>query len=131
MPRGTLVFLQHSLAVSVAGPLVGMVLFFVILPGMLVTLIFLPLVLLGAYQIGLVPAFLTSIVLFFTRTRLKRSLAVVVTALAAAAFGAVWTYWVIPVGKDHRLHITIIGVAAAASLFFSIPKWDGRQPLGQ
>ena len=130
MPRGTIAFIQHSLAVSVAGPLAGMVLYFVIAPGMLVTLVFLPVVLLGAYQIGLIPAFLTSIVLFFARTRLKRSLAVLVTAIAAATFGAIWAYWMFPVDTDHRLHMKISVVSAAASLMFSIPKWDGRQPLG-
>jgi hypothetical protein len=131
MPQNIPAFFVHSLAVSVAGPLVGVVLFFVVMPSMLWTLIFLPLVLLGAYQIGLIPAFLTSIVLFFARTHLKRPLAALVTAIAAATFGAAWVYWLVPVGQNHSLHITLIAVSAAASLFFSVPKWDGRQPLGQ
>jgi hypothetical protein len=129
MPRGTMAFLQHTLTVSVAGPLVGTGLVFLVVPGMLVTVIFLPFVLLGAYQVGLVPAFLTSIVLFFARMRLRKPMAVLVSAVAAAMFGAIWTYWIIPVGMNHHLHWTIIAISAAASLFFSIPKWDGRQPL--
>lgn len=129
MTRGALAFLQHSLAVSVAGPLVGMVLFFVIAPGMLVTLFWLPLVLLAAFQIGLVPAFLTSIVLFFARTRLERIWTVLVTAVAAAVFGAIWTYWLLPDLRDHSLLMSITAVSAAASIVFSVPKWDGRQPL--
>jgi hypothetical protein len=127
MPRGTLAFLQHSLAISVVGPLVGLVAFFFIAPGLLFfALLALPFAFAAAYSVGLVPAFLTSIVLFLARRHFGKLMTVVITAVAAALFATIWVLWVFP-GPHHQARsflVFIAAVSAGTSLIFSIPKWD-------
>src|SRR5690349_4637082 len=97
MPRSVRALLQQSLAISVAAPLVGMVVFFAIWPGLLVFAVFAaPFVFAATYAVGFVPAFLTSLVLFFARPRLGRLMRVEVTAAAASLFATTWVLWMFP-----------------------------------
>lgn len=131
MPRGVVDFLKQSLAISLAGPLVGLIVLIAIRPGLLAlaALTFtLPFLVLGAWAVGSVPAFFTSIVLYFVRSRIKWLPTVFVTAVAAAGFGATWVYW-IGNGRDgysSDFPVFVAALSAAASLMFSVPKWDAR-----
>ena len=129
MPRSIRDFLQQSLAVSIAGPLVGMVAFFALQPGLLFFAIFaLPLVFAATYAVGLVPAFLTSVVLFLARPRFGKLVTVLVTAAAAALFATIWVIWMFPGrhGQAPNVRVFIAAVSAGASLIFSVPKWDAK-----
>ena len=131
MRRAVLDFLKQSLAMSLAGPLVGLIVLIAIQPGLLAlaALTFtLPFLVLGAWAVGSVPAFLTSIVLYFARSRLDKISTVLVSAGAAAGFGATWVYWIghgRP-GYSSEFIMFVAPVSAAASLMFSVPKWDAR-----
>jgi hypothetical protein len=124
-------FLKQSLAISVAGPMVGLIVVIVIRPGLVALAaltLTLPFLVLGAWVVGSVPAFFTSIVLYFARSRLGRLSTVLVTASAAAGFGAAWTLFAFrdAHGQPANFPIFIAALSAAASLMFSVPKWDAR-----
>jgi hypothetical protein len=124
-------FLKQSLAISVGGPLAGLLVVIAVRPGLLVLAAFtftLPFMVLGAWFVGSVPAFFTSVVLYFARSRLGRLSTVLVTAVAAAGFGAAWTLVIFhdAHGQSIRFAAVVAALSAASSLTFSVPKWDAR-----
>jgi hypothetical protein len=128
-------FWKLALAMSVGGPIVGLLMVMVVRPGILAfaALTFtLPFLVLGAYVFGLVPAFLTSVVFYFAGARVGRFATALITAVAAAGFTAAWLYWLLhhAHGQQPRYDPYMAAIAATASLVFSLPKWDAREATG-
>jgi hypothetical protein len=132
MPHTASAFFKQLAAGSLGGPMVGLLLFIAIKPQLLflaALFVALPLMILSAYVLGLIPSMATSIVLFFARTRLGKPVTVIVTAIAASVFA---TLWCLAIGTGSHAHgqatflMFIAAVAAASSLAFTIPEWDAR-----